>query len=233
MCSVEECTNTIYIKKAGLCRLHYNRQYHNRPLISIRVTKEPKIKRPQCTFGGCTHPAVDNDLCNKHQWDITGFKYCNMCKELLPIDRYTATGKARPGLRSMCNECRYKQNAASRARNTARMNIDPVMRATRKNSTLKRMYNITLDEFCDILYTQQRGICGFPPCGRQAPDREEILSSAGRTWHVDHDHRCCSTKDTCGKCIRGILCPNCNKLLASFWENEDNRRVAFSYLDNV
>lgn len=27
---------------------------------------------------------------------------------------------------------------------------------------------------------------------------------------VDHDHSCCSTSKSCGKCIRGIVCQSCN-----------------------
>lgn len=28
--------------------------------------------------------------------------------------------------------------------------------------------------------------------------------------YVDHDHKCCSGDKSCGKCVRGILCPGCN-----------------------
>lgn len=31
-----------------------------------------------------------------------------------------------------------------------------------------------------------------------------------RKLHVDHDHNCCPGNRSCGKCIRGLLCPNCN-----------------------
>lgn len=27
---------------------------------------------------------------------------------------------------------------------------------------------------------------------------------------IDHDHDCCSDSRSCGKCIRGVLCNNCN-----------------------
>lgn len=30
---------------------------------------------------------------------------------------------------------------------------------------------------------------------------------------VDHDHACCPRSNSCGKCVRGILCRECNKLL--------------------
>lgn len=31
--------------------------------------------------------------------------------------------------------------------------------------------------------------------------------------HVDHDHSCCPGKKTCGNCIRGLVCWNCNVFL--------------------
>lgn len=31
---------------------------------------------------------------------------------------------------------------------------------------------------------------------------------------IDHDHNCCPTAKTCGKCLRGILCPTCTSFAA-------------------
>jgi hypothetical protein len=39
---------------------------------------------------------------------------------------------------------------------------------------------------------------------------------------VDHDHACCDTKaKSCGQCVRGLLCGNCNSLLG--FVNDDIR----------
>ena len=32
-------------------------------------------------------------------------------------------------------------------------------------------------------------------------------------WVVDHDHRCCDGRKSCGKCVRGILCQPHNKAM--------------------
>jgi hypothetical protein len=36
--------------------------------------------------------------------------------------------------------------------------------------------------------------------------------------HIDHDHKCCSVKQYCGHCVRGLLCHNCNCMIG-FYEN--------------
>lgn len=66
---------------------------------------------------------------------------------------------------------------------------------------LKRRYGITLERY-DELLAAQGGICYL--C-EEPPKRRRLA--------VDHDHRCCPGKITCGRCIRGLLCFGCNSLM--------------------
>ena len=61
------------------------------------------------------------------------------------------------------------------------------------------------------LYNKQNGCCGicfnfFSPVFKNLP-------------RVDHDHNCCSNTQSCGNCVRGLLCFNCNTGLGFFNDN--------------
>lgn len=47
---------------------------------------------------------------------------------------------------------------------------------------------------------------------------------------VDHDHDCCATDYTCGKCVRGLLCQQCNHGIGNFRDDIELLENAMSYL---
>lgn len=76
---------------------------------------------------------------------------------------------------------------------------------------LRHRFNLTLEQY-QALEDAQGGRCAI--CG-QVPD---VLC-------VDHDHACCPGHQSCGECIRGLLCQACNKAIAFL---KDNPAVAMS-----
>lgn len=89
-----------------------------------------------------------------------------------------------------------------------------------------RRYGLSPREL-HALYLKQEGSCYL--CGDPLP--KNLTRSA-----VDHDHTCCpgqnaeatsTHKVSCGKCVRGIACNACNRLIASAQDDPDRlRRIA-------
>ena len=75
------------------------------------------------------------------------------------------------------------------------------------------------------LWAEQEGRCANTACRKQ-------LGSGKRGFHVDHDQRCCPSRGntpTCGRCVRGLLCADCNESLRSM--SPDLLRGLADYLD--
>lgn len=90
----------------------------------------------------------------------------------------------------------------------------------RKSARLWQGYKITLLEYYALL-DSQGGACAI--C-KGNPGK--------RTWFtVDHDHRCCPGKKSCGKCIRALLCSRCNGGLGLFLDNLNLLQNATQYME--
>jgi Recombination endonuclease VII len=67
---------------------------------------------------------------------------------------------------------------------------------------MKSQYGIDKSEFYWLLEIQN-GTCDL--CDEPEP--------GGQRLSIDHDHSCCGMNRACKKCIRGLLCGNCNRML--------------------
>lgn len=82
-----------------------------------------------------------------------------------------------------------------------------------------RRFGISKDEVARRVAEQ--GGCAI--CGTSEPK--------DAVWAVDHDHSCCpDARVTCGRCVRGILCRNCNAALGLFGDNVEVLMSAAAYL---
>lgn len=116
-------------------------------------------------------------------------KRCSVCKELKPHSEYHAHKGSKDGLQLHCKVCALRM-----ARDRRRNNPD-VDRAT----TLWRRYKLTIDGY-ETLLAIQGGRCAI--CGTK-PGKTRLA--------VDHNHLCCPGRNSCGNCIRGLLCGTCNR----------------------
>jgi hypothetical protein len=70
-------------------------------------------------------------------------------------------------------------------------------------------YKLTASQALQMLRSQG-GVCGV--CGTSRP--AQAYGWRSPVWFIDHDHRCCDTPPTCGRCTRGLVCRACNLRLA-------------------
>lgn len=150
-------------------------------------------------------------------------KQCNKCLTTKSIDQFPVI-RGKPG--TQCKECKkkyladyYSKNKTVLAeRQAQRYQEDPDFY---RKGVMKSRYKISLDEYNAMLEGQNYGcmICGG-------------TNENGRALHVDHDHSCCPGRITCGECVRGILCSNCNGAIGSFKDDPELLRKAADYLES-
>lgn len=135
-----------------------------------------------------------------------GQKRCSQCRLTLPLDAFRRRTSASVRKRSECRDCR-RANELTRPRRDER------------GRGLRRLYRRDIAWYNETL-AEQDGACAL--CGSTEP-----RSKAG-VFEVDHDHRCCPSHITCGTCIRGLLCRNCNCKLGWF---ENRRELILAYCE--
>ena len=85
-----------------------------------------------------------------------------------------------------------------------------------------RRHNTTVEHLAQ-LRDEQGNRCAI--CGRMEDQDDRLMA-------VDHDHKCCPGTTSCGECIRGLLCINCNHALGKFQDDPKILRSAIRYLED-
>jgi hypothetical protein len=92
----------------------------------------------------------------------------------------------------------------------------------REDNKTAPKHGMTIEEYTARL-ASQGGRCAI--CGRVP---EEVYR-----FVIDHDHSCCPGLESCGKCVRGILCHKCNTGLGMFDDNLSFVSSAAEYLQRT
>lgn len=145
--------------------------------------------------------------------------YTTVCKKCSNKARYTNKTNTPEKLalyKQKANERRRKSyyNNKQRDHDKVKKFIDNLIKNGKfKTIWLKRRYGITIDDYNNMLSTQNYscGICKIP------------LNTYGRAFGVDHCH-------TTGK-VRGLLCHSCNLSLGGFFDNIIYLKNAINYLE--
>lgn len=150
---------------------------------------------------------------------------CKKCFVELPFtEKFFVKDKNRKfGLRYICRKCRNKKDKQMFS-NGDKKSIEKMEKLNKykrewarknpdkeRNSRLKYVFGITLDEYNQIL-REQNNVCAI--CGNKC--------RTGKNLAVDHDH---STNK-----IRGLLCDRCNFGIGSFDDDIEILFKAIEYL---
>ena len=121
---------------------------------------------------------------------LSGFKVCNRCNIEKSIDQFIPI-RNKPS--AHCRVCHNKATNIKWHQKTAeeKKALGQKKRLT-KFSITEEGYRAIVDAFKGVC-----GICQSPP-------------DPNRDFAIDHDHSCCTGNKSCGQCIRGILCLECN-----------------------
>jgi hypothetical protein len=157
-------------------------------------------------------------------------KECRDCGKVKPLTDFPTRRDALDGHHWWCLDCKrareraygraYRDRHPEQKRQNARKYVrKDSVRRQRSALTLQGKYGLTPEQF-EAKLAAQGGKCPF------CPDGAEIS-----TWDVDHDHMCCPGSQTCGKCLRDILCHKHNIGLG-YWEDDpDLLRRAAEYIE--
>lgn len=209
-CSIDGCE--VVVLARGWCSRHYGRwRKHGSPTAQIppRRSWRRYAEDARCSIDGCEKPRWCREWCSTHyqRWQRLGDP------SAIGPGRRTKKVRLDPrwdGVAEMCvgNECHRPVHVGGYCT---------------RHYLLFLRFRLTPEAFAAIL-AEQGGLC--PGCGE----------SDVNPWHVDHDHGCCDggrNTSTCGKCVRGILCPSCNRALGAVKDDPARLRALADYLERV
>lgn len=126
-------------------------------------------------------------------------KKCPHCLKVKTLDMFYKSSRQSGGYQSYCKVC----NLENLNRLYPKLDVDKRRVASRR-TMLKSKYGISLEDYNNILNTQQ-GVCAI--CKEKETVRSNKLGNVD-SLRVDHCH-------TTGK-IRGLLCSRCNFGISNF-----------------
>lgn len=109
---------------------------------------------------------------------------------------------------------KYRADALERSRRYRANNRDEINARARRvepDKNLWSRYRLRPEDKVRML-DEQHGCCYL--CGEPLPENPQQV-------HVDHDHNCCRGEISCGYCVLGIACTQCNKGCGMFRDDPD------------
>lgn len=163
-------------------------------------------------------------------------KKCTRCDTTKPLEDFAKSKQVKSGYGAWCKPC---QNAARRESAARTKAADPEAYLLRQREYVRRYqqkhpervaekdwsyrvksrFGITVERYY-ALFDEQGGVCA----GCKTPPGKKKLA-------IDHDRKCCDGRRSCGSCVRGLLCSNCNTALGLLKESEETIANLLAYME--
>jgi hypothetical protein len=141
-------------------------------------------------------------------------KTCTKCKEQKDLAEFPKAKQYKDGVRNECKKC-YTAYMTSYYNSNPDKKAAKVAMNSGKDTNWKR-HKITEEQYI-IMLNKYDGKC------YSCKDREATC--------IDHDHSCCNvSRRSCGNCIRGLLCHNCNTALGLMKDNKESILLLVEYI---
>ena len=214
----------------------------------------------QCSIAGCTINSLARTWCAKHynrwrnhgdplflvgsEWyDWTVPRICTSCHRETRKNGTAPDGRPAYSTNGLCGSCRKMQNEGGRPRVLVEFDENgqncvtcrqyqsySVFQASARSRSgyagrcviCRRLARHSLSKEQYLSKLKEQGRCCIL-CTREATHDFDLV--------IDHDHLCCpSNKKSCGQCVRGLLCVQCNVMLGMSKDNPETLVRAAEYI---
>lgn len=214
-CNEDGCDRAVSVR--GLCESHYRRKRRlgTLPPRYVQRGRKPKI----CSLEFCDKPNRARGLCTGH---ITQSR---KGVALSPLIHKGASGVSLlrdENGRKRCTKCdlwlpeEYFHRGSNSLDGLVSWCRDCQSEARKSRPAFIntcRSHNVKVEWFQNAI------LDGCSLCGAK-----------GRKLNIDHDHSCCASARSCGKCVRGLLCFKCNTALGHLGDSRESVERVLTYL---
>jgi hypothetical protein len=172
------------------------------------VCREPGCSQPKIRKQGA-HFCADHD----HQRKLCIEPGCNKPKRLGSGVRFCddhavmVNGRMMSHKSHMQVECLVCGQLASTVRSNIHWRICTACRETSRSLvTRARAHKVDVERLAGWMREPYCALC----------QRRLYIGSNASGIAIDHDHRCCKGQESCGRCVRGLLCNGCNLSLGHY-----------------